>query len=214
MSGTHFCMLKIQVASRSTALRAGIKAILGSDPEMVFGEDITQPEWTNIEWVKESILICLDEDIEWLGGIPAQAKGVVVVGDGQSAIVKIKGLNIRAWGLIPLFTSANEFHAAIQAVAQGLVVLSPDLVWQAADAMLEPSAEKEGGDDLLEALTEREIEVLEQLSRGMQNKQIGLALGIRENTVKFHISSIYSKLGASNRAEAVLKGIRLGLVAL
>ena len=67
---------------------------------------------------------------------------------------------------------------------------------------------------MFETLTGREIEVLQYVAQGLANKQIGLAMGISEHTVKFHISSIYAKLGVSNRTEAVRRGVRLGLIAL
>ena len=56
--------------------------------------------------------------------------------------------------------------------------------------------------------------MLQHLAQGLANKQIGLALGISEHTVKFHVASIYGKLGAANRAEAVRLGVQNGLVAL
>jgi DNA-binding NarL/FixJ family response regulator len=68
--------------------------------------------------------------------------------------------------------------------------------------------------ELIEELTARESEVLQLLAQGLANKQIALALGISEHTVKFHISSIYAKLGVTNRTEAVTQGARLGLIVL
>ena len=56
--------------------------------------------------------------------------------------------------------------------------------------------------------------MLQLLAQGLANKQIALALGISEHTVKFHISSIYAKLGATNRAEAVRLGVLRGLIVL
>jgi DNA-binding NarL/FixJ family response regulator len=63
-------------------------------------------------------------------------------------------------------------------------------------------------------LTDRESQVLQHLARGLANKQIALALSISEHTVKFHVSAIYAKLGASNRTEAVRAGVRRGLIIL
>ena len=65
-----------------------------------------------------------------------------------------------------------------------------------------------------EALTVREREVLELLSRGLPNKLIARRLQISEHTVKFHVSSIYAKLGASSRTDAVSRGVRRGLITL
>ena len=68
--------------------------------------------------------------------------------------------------------------------------------------------------ELYEALTPREHEVLEALGEGLSNKSIAVRLGITEHTVKFHVSAIFSKLGAENRTDAVRRGVRLGLIAL
>ena len=70
------------------------------------------------------------------------------------------------------------------------------------------------GEAPLESLTERELHVLQLLAQGLANKQIALALGISEHTVKFHVSGIYAKLGAASRTEAVRMGVRQGLITL
>jgi len=64
------------------------------------------------------------------------------------------------------------------------------------------------------SLTSREIEVLGMLAEGLANKNIAWRLGISEHTVKFHITSIFTKLNASSRAEAVAIGMRRGLILL
>ena len=63
-------------------------------------------------------------------------------------------------------------------------------------------------------LTPREREVLEALARGLGNKQIAAGLGVSERTVKFHVSSLFAKLGAGNRTEAVTIAARAGLVSI
>ena len=65
-----------------------------------------------------------------------------------------------------------------------------------------------------EALTAREIQVLELLAEGLPNKAIAGRLGISDQTVKFHVSSISGKLGAANRTEAVRRAVRRGLITL
>ncbi|NOH04802.1 MAG: response regulator transcription factor [Chloroflexi bacterium] len=71
-----------------------------------------------------------------------------------------------------------------------------------------------GEESLAEPLTSREKEVLQHMAEGLANKQIALLLGISEHTVKFHLSSLYAKLGAASRTEAVKRGIELGLISL
>jgi NarL family two-component system response regulator LiaR len=67
---------------------------------------------------------------------------------------------------------------------------------------------------LIEELTERELEVLHLLAQGMPNKEIASHLVISERTAKFHVSSIMSKLGATNRTEAVALAAQRGLITL
>jgi DNA-binding NarL/FixJ family response regulator len=75
-------------------------------------------------------------------------------------------------------------------------------------------AEEAAGDAETEALTEREIEVVELLAQGLPNKAIAGRLGISDQTVKFHVSSICGKLGAANRTEAARRALRLGVIPL
>ena len=65
-----------------------------------------------------------------------------------------------------------------------------------------------------EALTARELEVLAHLADGLSNKAIAARLGISDETVKFHLSAIFGKLGASNRTDAVRQALRKGMVEL
>ena len=65
-----------------------------------------------------------------------------------------------------------------------------------------------------EALTEREVQVLELMAEGLPNKSIAARLGISDQTVKFHVASIAGKLGAANRTDAVRRAVRRGLLTL
>jgi DNA-binding NarL/FixJ family response regulator len=65
-----------------------------------------------------------------------------------------------------------------------------------------------------EALTVREQEVLELLADGLSNRRAAERLGISEHTVKFHVASIYGKLGASSRADVIRRAARRGLITI
>jgi DNA-binding NarL/FixJ family response regulator len=107
------------------------------------------------------------------------------------------------WGVLPMDASAAELQAAVHALAAGLSVTAPSMVLA--------SGEVAAGNG---PLTDREAEVLAHLSKGLANKQIAVALGISEHTVKFHVSSIYAKLNATNRTQAVREGLRNGWIVL
>jgi DNA-binding NarL/FixJ family response regulator len=84
-----------------------------------------------------------------------------------------------------------------------------------ADALLvAPAAGDLADDPQVEALTPREIVVLELLAEGLSNKGIALRLGISDQTVKFHVASISGKLGAHTRTGAVRLAVRRGLITL
>jgi DNA-binding NarL/FixJ family response regulator len=105
-------------------------------------------------------------------------------------------------------SEARELLAALAAVAAGLVVVDG-----AARDALGPRAVAVAPVGV-DALTERERDVLAMLARGLSNRRIGERLAISENTVKAHVGAVLAKLGAATRTEAVAIGIRLGLVML
>jgi DNA-binding CsgD family transcriptional regulator len=102
-------------------------------------------------------------------------------------------------GTLPPDASPEELAAALRAVEAGLLVFHPA---QRVRTVLEVAT----------PLTPRESEVLAMLAEGIGNKIIAGRLGISENTVKFHVSSIMEKLEAGSRTEAVARGLRQGLV--
>ena len=112
--------------------------------------------------------------------------------------------------ILPREATSEEIVAAIQASAAGLVVLHPD----ALGSVLFPTSSREQPelDSSDQILTPREIEVLRMIAEGLGNKEIASKLAISDHTVKFHISSIFAKLDASSRTEAVTIGIREGLI--
>ncbi len=69
-------------------------------------------------------------------------------------------------------------------------------------------------DTTYESLSDRENDVLKLMARGLSNKEIGRALWIGETTVKTHVSHILRKLGASDRTQAVLNAVKVGLIKL
>ncbi len=113
--------------------------------------------------------------------------------------------------ILPMAVSADQLRCAIAAILCGFTLLHPDITETLFSATTFSSLEPA---HLVDPLTPREIQVLNQLANGLANKAIAQALSISEHTVKFHISAILSKLNVSSRTEAVSVGIRTGLVML
>jgi DNA-binding NarL/FixJ family response regulator len=122
--------------------------------------------------------------------------------------------------VLPRTAGAAEIVLAVEAAAAGLVSLHPDVAAALLAAVPAgptprpaPPNERAAADGV-PVLTPREVEVLGMLAEGLANKQIAPRLGITEHTVKYHVASIFAKLGASSRTEAVMLGARRGLVML
>jgi NarL family two-component system response regulator YdfI len=146
----------------------------------------------------------------------------VVIGGEESAWVReaLREGVVRA--LLPRAASGGEIVAAVEAVSAGLVALDRE----ALAALLSPPAPQ--AEELLDAtranehlppaqngrnaLTPREREVLEMLAEGLSNKEIAWRMSISEHTVKFHVASVFAKLDVSTRTEAVMQGLRRGLL--
>jgi DNA-binding NarL/FixJ family response regulator len=116
------------------------------------------------------------------------------------------------WGVLSLDASPEELSAAVRALGEGLWTGSPVLLGNLLER--QPVAMFDEGDPIVDPLTRREREVLQLAAEGLANKQIALSLGISEHTVKFHLSSLYTKLGATSRTEAIRAGARRGWVVL
>ena len=101
-------------------------------------------------------------------------------------------------------------------IAEASSVSGARALGQDADAYLlaPPQNPTEDIDPLVEALTPREVQVLELVADGLSNKAIAARLGVSDETVKFHLGSVFGKLGASNRTDAVRQALRRGLVPL
>lgn len=119
-----------------------------------------------------------------------------------------------------LIQRAEEAGWTVRADVPAEAALSPEdldgvaaIVLDAQDAHA-TSIRGDGTPDLVEPLTVREQEVLEQMAAGLSNRQIAHALGISEHTVKFHVSAILGKLGVATRSAAIRHGMRQGLVTL
>ena len=134
---------------------------------------------------------------------------LILVAEKQGRSWFIPDITSGAWGILPLEATIEQFEAAVRAIAAGLSIGVPEMI------SFLPDEEMTGQEDpLIDPLTDREMEVLQLLAQGKANKQIALNLVISEHTVKFHVSSIYTKLGAANRTEAVRLGVRRGLILL
>ena len=207
-------MIRLQIVSPILALRLGLRSIFSEYEEFELLRDLE--DWDQIDSLDRADVFILDQDHQHysLGKEGLETfktpPGLLLLSENAEDANQLRDLPLRAWGIIPNEANEEELLAAVHALHQGLLVGSPMLI--EAQLSVAVSFKIDDSDELLESLSERELEVLQALAQGLPNKQIALELSISEHTVKFHSSAIYSKLNVSNRTEAVRRGVRLGLI--
>jgi NarL family two-component system response regulator YdfI len=160
-------------------------------------------------WERTSARTPLLVGLEAAGGAPAAVALVDRLDARSAAAALARG----ARAVLPRAAPVGEIVAAVHLATRGLTTLPSDIA-----AGLVADAERDGPREPAAAaahpLTPRETEILAMLAEGLGNKTIALRLGISGHTVKTHLGSIFEKLGAANRAEAVATGLRRGLLML
>jgi DNA-binding NarL/FixJ family response regulator len=198
---------RVFIVAPTPTLRAGLRSMLAaveSTDLVVVGEGAaSEPE----RLLSDADVVLVVEEVP-LSASEEGTQSLLLLSDDEDATSRLRSLSVRGWGVVPPDAPSEELGAAVAAVAQGLTVLPKTL---AERLLVEPAAPVE---ELSEPLTARESQVLGLLGGGLSNKMIARELHISEHTVKFHISSLYSKLAVSNRAEAVSQGARHGLLSL
>lgn len=184
--------LRVLIVSDDLWARAGLAAGLEAEVEVVRPDDELPPDV--VLWAGN------------LEGLAAEVEAPVL------ALVAEEGLAPRALlagarGVLLRDSDPQTLAAALGAVAQGLAVLEPRFV-----ELVRPEARPPAGPD--EALSARELEVLQLLASGLSNKAIARRLDLSEHTAKFHVAQILGKLGVQSRTEAVVRAAQLGLVLL
>lgn len=212
--------IRLIVADDHPVLREGLVAILGTqadfeivseadngeeliakarqfEPDVIL-TDLQMPKKDGVEAIRAIrellpdihfiVFTAFDTDERIVSAVQAGAKGYLLKGSPREEVFK-----------------------AIRVVSSGGSLLEPTVATKLLQHM---SGGNSAQDDLPEALTEREMEVLDLLGTGMTNKEIGGKLFITERTVKFYVSAILGKLSASNRTEAVTIAVQSGLIEL
>jgi DNA-binding NarL/FixJ family response regulator len=134
---------------------------------------------------------------------------VVVLVDQSAPVWAGQALQAGIRGVLRGDADPQQLALAVEAAANGLVVLDPGEVRAERSSSARPVTL-----ELSEPLTVRERQVLQMLAGGLGNKEIASRLKISEHTAKFHVASILGKFGASSRTEAVAIGLRRGLILL
>jgi two-component system, NarL family, response regulator YdfI len=204
--------IRIAVAATSAVRRAGLESIIRSHAEFhLAGSFGAAASLASFARSTELDVIVIDTDsIRDLLLEPTSDAAIVLLTEVTEArsISRLLRSGVRA--ILSRESDPDDVLSAIYASYDGLVLLSTPTAESLAALFGDQPLEVEA--ELSEEITSRETDVLRMLAQGLVNKDIAARLGISEHTVKFHISSILDKLGASTRTEAVTLGIRRGLI--
>lgn len=222
VSGSGGSMIRVFVVAASPVVRAGLSAVVATSSKLtVVGSASDLDALTReFEQLQPDVLL-LDvsghfQELVWeklLSSQQQQYPAMIVLTDELDSVDLEAALRAGVRSILPSNSTESEIVAAVEAIALGLIVLHSDTM-EFLLPLKESSVREKDTAHPVQALTPREIEVLQMLGSGLSNKAIAKRLNISEHTVKFHVSSIFQKLGVSTRTEAVTVGVRLGLIML
>ncbi len=205
--------IRVVVVDDHPVVRHGLVSILRYEADIeIVGEAADGREAVRIILERQPDVVLLDLRLPHLSGIDVMRQVraqfprirflVLTTYDTDSYIGP--ALEVGAQGYLLKDATPDELARGVRAVMQGRAALEPGV----AARLLERMAEGETSEEL----SAREVEVLRLMVGGASNKRIAVSLNVSENTVKSHISHIFSKLGVQNRAEAVAVALQRGIV--
>src|SRR5919197_63600 len=211
-------VIRVLVFASSSVRRAGLEALVKSSPQLKLAGSTPSLAVVPLqarELQPDIILADLDRaDPQFVTTISSLTEsagniGAVTLVDNPNAGWTAGSLRAGVKAILPRDAPTQQLLSAVQMVYSGLVVIDSHTTMELA-RRVQP-ASSDSPPEAFDVLTAREIEVLRMLAEGLGNREIAVNLGISEHTVKFHITSILDKLGASTRTEAVTLGMRMGL---
>ena len=206
--------IRVLLVDDHAVVRQGLKMFLALDPALeIVGEARNGREALELSERLAPDVVLMDLRMPEMDGLTAirllrerrpETEVVALTSVLEDASV-VGAIRAGAMGYLLKDTQAEELCRAIRAAAAGQVQLSPEA---AARLMREVRAPRSP----LEGLSERELEVLGLLARGLTNRELAERLSITEKTVKSHVGSLMAKLGVSSRTQAALVAWQAGLV--
>lgn len=206
--------IRVLLVDDHPLFREGVAHSLASDPDFaVIAQAGSGEQALELAQDLHPDVVLLDVSMPGIGGIETAARisasqpqvRIVMLTVAENEDSLMTALKAGAHGYVLKGVSAVELRAITRRIASGEAYVTPVLAGKMLTELSRPRC-----DDSLSELTKREIEVLELLSRGLTNKEIGERLHLAEKTIKHHITSILQKLHVRSRTEAAIVAIRHG----
>jgi DNA-binding NarL/FixJ family response regulator len=212
---------RVLIADDQALVRAGFRKLLESAPDVeVVGEAADGREAIDEARRLRPSLVLMDIRMPRLDGIEATRR---LVADGEGARVLIlttfglddyvyEALRAGASGFMLKDAPPEELLAAVEVVARGDALIAPAVTRSVIEEFVRHSPGDRPPPPVLDALTEREREVLELLARGLSNAEIAERLVVSAGTVKTHVAHVLSKLDLRDRVQAVILAYEAGVI--
>jgi DNA-binding NarL/FixJ family response regulator len=216
-------MTRVLVADDHQLLRQALRRALQESGFDVVAEAADGEEAVRLVNLLKPEVVVMDVTMPVLDGIEATRRIHAATGETKVLVLtmhdedalRVRALRAGAVGFLTKDSAMQEVVATVRAVASGDTVFSPEI----AAAMLDEFPTSGNGyddtpDEVESPLTKRELEILQHVADGYSTTEIARELFISAKTVKNHLASIYAKLDSRDRTQAVLSGMRLGIVQL
>ena len=209
----------VLIADDQTLFREGIKDLLENEKAIeVIGDAADGAEVLKMAKKLKPNVILMDIKLPHLDGVSATRQirrecpdtNVLILSSFEDEAHVMEAIQAGANGYLSKMLPASELVNALKTFANEGVMIPQPVMGKLIQGLRQMS--NSSADASLVALTKTEIRVLALLGRGQSNKQIASVLECSIKTVKNHLNSIFQKLEVSNRTEAVVKGIELGLI--
>ncbi|HJU81628.1 MAG TPA: response regulator transcription factor [Acidimicrobiia bacterium] len=216
-------MIKVGICDDDQLIRAGLRLIIDQEPDLeVIAEAGTGAEAIDVVSAHSIDVMLMDIRMPEMDGIEA-TRHIVATSDGPRVIILttfeldeyvFAALSAGASGFLLKRTPPEQLIEAIRVVAEGEALLAPSVTRRLIEAFTRqaPVRADPSHSERLSELTPRELEVLAGIGRGLSNQELAEELFIADNTVKTHVKRVFTKIGARDRAQAVVIAYQAGLV--
>jgi DNA-binding NarL/FixJ family response regulator len=216
-------MIRVGLCDDDALIREGLRLIIDQETDLtVVGQAGNGAEAVDLVSATPIDVLLMDIRMPVMDGLEATRR--IVAREDAPRVIILTTFELDEYVFAALLAGASGFLLkrappeqlleAIKVVASGEALLAPSVTRRLIEAFTKkpPTRADPGRSELLASLTPRELEVLRGIGRGLSNQELAAELFIADNTVKTHVKRVFTKIGARDRAQAVVIAYESGLV--